>query len=120
MRLPPAPASGSWPTSQSGGRSLLRLVGQRRRQSPERALEVAFGVDKKVALDHDAVAVADTLHNFHVLATAFAQFNITWFEPAVAQIDDDDLPAIAVDHRACRHRHHWFVRTRGDFDVGVH
>ena len=61
-------------------------------------VEVAFGIDEEVAVDDDAVAVLDAFQNLHVVAAAPAELDVTGFEPAIAQIDDDDLPATAVDH----------------------
>mgnify|MGYP003693549087 CR=1 FL=1 len=76
------------------------LLHRRSRQSFECAAEVAFGIDQEVAVDHDAVAIVDAVHDLHVFRAAPAELDVTRFEPAVAQIDDDDLPAAAVDDRA--------------------
>ena len=70
------------------------------REALQRRFEIAFGVDQEVGRDDDLFAFGDAVAYFDIAAAAAAELDVARLEPALALVDEHDLPAAAVEHGA--------------------
>ena len=76
----------------------------RSRKALQRRLQIAFGVDQEVGGDDDRLAFGDAVADFDIAAAAMAELDLARLEPALALVDEDGLPAAAVDAPRCPER----------------